>query len=83
MGQVLFSGVVFPVFFFALAEAIVHLLVGAHRAGVAIGNFRRENTLRLKVGDETLYPDAAFEIQPDAESRYTFYIEVDNRTETV
>jgi hypothetical protein len=67
----------------ALAEAIVHLGIGAHRAGVAIENFRRENTLRLSAGDESLYPDAAFDIQLDKVSRFTFFIEVDNRTETV
>lgn len=67
----------------ALAEAIVHLGIGAHRADVSIENFHRENTLRLTVGDESLYPDAAFEIQYDTESRFTFFIEVDNRTETV
>src|SRR5437660_4059743 len=66
----------------ALAEAITHLFIGAHQAGVSIGNFRRENTLRLKIGDESLYPDAAFEIGPEADTRFTFYIELDNRTET-
>src|SRR5437016_3330105 len=37
----------------ALAEAIVHLGIGAHHADVSIENFRRENTLRLTVGDES------------------------------
>lgn len=67
----------------ALAETIVHLVVGARRARVAIDNFRRENTVRLSAGAESLYPDAAFEIVLGGDSRFTFFVEVDNRTETV
>jgi hypothetical protein len=67
----------------ALADVIVHLCMGAREASVSIENFRRENTVRLSVGDESLYPDGAFEIQPDPDSCFTFYIEIDNRTETV
>src|SRR4051794_37648789 len=41
----------------SLADFIVHTTVSAHRAGVRFTGFYRENTLRLKVGDECLYPD--------------------------
>lgn len=67
----------------ALADAIVHLIVGAKRSGVSIENFGRENTVRLSVGDESLYPDSAFEIHLDPELQFKFFVEVDNRTETV
>jgi hypothetical protein len=67
----------------ALAETIVHLFVGAHRSGISIENFRRENSLRLSVGQESLYPDTAFEIHSDREFQFKFYVELDNRTETV
>jgi hypothetical protein len=67
----------------ALAEVIVHLAVGAYRAGIAIENFCRENTVRLRVGEDNLYPDAAFELSPDAVSRFRFLVEIDNCSETV
>ncbi len=67
----------------ALAEAIVHLVAAAHRTQIPIRNFRRENALRLRVGDDSLYPDGAFELCPDQDARFTFYLEIDNRTETV
>ena len=67
----------------ALAEAIVHLAVAAHRAGIPIENFRRENALRLSVGEESLYPDSAFELAPDPEARLSYFIEIDNRSESV
>src|SRR5207247_8391541 len=41
----------------ALAEVICHLALGAHRLGVPIEAFHRENTLRLSVGDDCLYSD--------------------------
>jgi len=66
----------------ALAETIVHLFVGANRAGIPIDDFRRENALRLNVGEESLYPDAAFTL-PAPTGRFRFYLELDNRTETV
>src|SRR5206468_9677378 len=56
---------------------------GAHPSAWPIENSRRQNTLRLSVGDESLYPHPAFEIQFDAEARFTFFIEVNNRSETV
>src|SRR5712691_6277490 len=31
----------------ALAEAVVHLQLGAHRAGIPVEDFRRENAVRL------------------------------------
>jgi Replication-relaxation len=67
----------------ALAEAIVHLAVGAHATGVALQEFRRENAVRLTLGEESLYPDSAFALSTGPASRYPFFLETDNRTETV
>jgi len=40
--------------------------------------------LRLHVGDESLLPRTArFAIRPEPETPFTFYLELDNRTETV
>lgn len=67
----------------ALAEAVVHLQLGAHRAGVPVEDFRRENAVRLQAGEDSLYPDSAFALRPYPEARYSFFIEIDNRSETV
>jgi hypothetical protein len=66
-----------------LADFIVHAAVAAHRAGVAFTSFCRENMLRLKVGDESLFPDAAFQLQGIDGQEWNFFVELDNRTERV
>ncbi len=66
----------------ALADAIVHLFVGASRAGISVETFWRENALRLSIASECLYPDAAFQV-PGPDGRFAFFVELDNRTETV
>lgn len=66
----------------ALAEAIVHLLVAAHRSSVAVQNFRPENALHLRIGVESLFPDGAFDVvMPDRTFHY--FVELDNCTETI
>lgn len=67
----------------ALAEVIVHLFAAAARAGVTIEDFRRENTVRLCVGDESLYPDGAFALPSETGTQFQYFVEFDNRTETV
>jgi hypothetical protein len=69
----------------ALAEVLVHLGAGAFRAGAAIEDFRRENTLRLSAGDDCLYPDGAFALRlPSVDDcRFRFFLELDNRSESV
>jgi hypothetical protein len=46
----------------SLADLIVHIAVTAHRRGIKLNNFYRENTLTLTVGEHALYPDCAFEL---------------------
>jgi hypothetical protein len=67
----------------SLADFIVHTAVAAHAAGVRFTGFYRENTLRLAVGDECLYPDCGFQlVRPDG-SEFGFVVEVDAGTERI
>jgi len=66
----------------ALADFVVHTIACAHFRGLPVEDFYRENTLRLTVGDECLYPDCAFCIRlPD--QQFNFVVELDNGTERV
>jgi hypothetical protein len=57
-------------------------VVCAHRRGLPVVDFCRENTLRLQVGDENLFPDCAFRIRlPD--QQFNFVVELNNGTERV
>ena len=66
-----------------LAEFIVHTAVAAHRQGIVMKNFSRENTLRLQVGQENLFPDCAFDLDLRDGQSFRFYVELDNGTERV
>jgi hypothetical protein len=67
----------------SLAEFIVHTAVSAHRTGVSLSGFYRENTVRLSVGDESLFPDCGFQlIDPDGRA-FSFFVEVDGGTERI
>ena len=44
----------------ALSDFIVHTAVGAHRSGAQLTGFRRENTIRLDAGGQSVYPDCSF-----------------------
>lgn len=66
----------------ALADFIVHTLVAAHSENLAVLDFARENSIRLPVGDEALFPDAAFRLRlPD--QWLNFFVELDNGTERI
>jgi hypothetical protein len=67
----------------SLSEFVVHTAVAAHRQGVAMKSFFRENTLRLQVGQENLFPDCAFELHTRDEQQFNFLVELDNGTERV
>lgn len=64
-----------------LSDFIVHTTVAAYRGGVEVNSFHRENTLRLAVGEQSLYPDAAFTLQAVGRPPFRFYVELDNSTE--
>ncbi|HEX5314168.1 MAG TPA: hypothetical protein VFX38_04560 [Gammaproteobacteria bacterium] len=66
----------------ALADFLVHMLRASHRSNVRFTEFYRENTLRLTVGEESLYPDSSFQLI--VENRpLNFVVEIDNHTETI
>ena len=67
----------------ALADFIVHTLVAAHRRGVRLQNFYPESALRLHVGDDTAFPDAAFELVTPHRQQFNYLVELDNGTERV
>jgi hypothetical protein len=46
-------------------------------------NFSRENTLRLQVAQENLFPDCAFELHTRDGQQFNFLVELDNGTERV
>jgi hypothetical protein len=64
-----------------LSEFLVHTLVAAHRAGIDLAAFHRENALRLSLGEEHLYPDSTLTLTLCGRTGFTFYIELDNSTE--
>lgn len=66
-----------------LADFIVHLLVAAGQAGVELTSYHAENALRLTVGEETLYPDAALQLHAPDGGRFNFCVELDAGTERV
>jgi hypothetical protein len=67
----------------ALADFIVHTIVAAHEAGVEFTDFYRENTLRLTVGNDSLYPDTAFQLVLGEGREFNYLVEIDNHTEQI
>ncbi len=66
-----------------IADVVVHLTVAAHRAGIVVENFRRENTVKLQLGSDFLAPDASFQLRRGNEPAFSFFMEMDNATETI
>ena len=67
----------------ALADFIVHTVVCARRSNVIVGEFWRENELRLESGSETLYPDCGFHLLTPCGGTFRFFIELDNGTQSI
>lgn len=67
----------------ALAEFIVQTIVAAQATGVTFTEFYRENTLRLAVGHESLYPDCAFQLVLPDGREFNYLVELDNHTEQI
>lgn len=65
----------------SLADFIVHTAVCAHHSGIALSDFRRENSLRLTAGSDSLYPDCSFTLATHERREFCFYVELDNATE--
>jgi len=67
----------------SLADFIVHTAVAAHRDGIRMANFVRENTFRLTVADEIIWPDCGFQLVTPVGRELNFFVELDNGTERV
>jgi hypothetical protein len=67
----------------SLADFIVHTAVSAHRRGIAFTGFYRENTLRLAIGEESLYPDSGWDLIEAEQFEYGYFVEIDEGTERV
>jgi len=65
-----------------LADALVHLQVAVHRAGVTFTGFCRENSWQIAVDQQTLQPDATFDLVSPQQTLH-FFLEQDNHTETI
>ena len=66
---------------FCLGEFLSHVLVAAHREGIAVDHFARENSLKFEAGAFTMYPDCAFQRRHPDGRPFNFVIELDNSTE--
>ena len=66
-----------------LADFIMHTAVSAHRSGLTLANFCRENTLRLEIDDQCLYPDCAFQLVTEGARAFSYFVELDNGSERV
>lgn len=67
----------------SLSEFIVHTIVSAHRQGIGMASFYRENTLRLEIGEQVVLPDCAFELHTPSGRQFNFLVELDNGTERI
>lgn len=67
----------------SLADFIVGLTVSAHREGILVRHFARENSTKLETDEFTLFPDCVFQLLTPAGRTFNFMVELDNSTETV
>jgi len=66
-----------------LAEVIVHTMVAARRGLLTIKDYRRENSVVLSLGTETLKPDGSMQLETPEGRFFNFFLELDNGTEPV
>lgn len=67
----------------SLADVVVHLTVTAHEQGVRLIDFTRENSLRLSVGEASVYPDCAFQLETKSGNTFNFVVELDCGSERI
>lgn len=65
----------------ALAEFLVHFLVGVHRAGAMMSEFYPEHDLELKLDGAVQYPDTAIQVMTPRGDAFNYAIELDNGSE--
>lgn len=67
----------------SLADFIVHTAVAAHESGVLFADVYRENSLRLQIGEESLFPDIPFQLISPDRSEFSFFTEIDAGSERI
>jgi hypothetical protein len=67
----------------SLSDFLVHTFVATKKRNVTLTDFCGENSVRLAVGPEALFPDCCFRLVDPEGHPYNFLIECDNSTETV
>ncbi len=66
-----------------LADFLVWTFVAAHRMGIEVRYFARENSVRMEAAGSVLYPDCAFQIFTPSGRAFNFVVELDNGTERI
>ncbi|MDB5389431.1 MAG: hypothetical protein JWM11_5077 [Planctomycetaceae bacterium] len=67
----------------SLTTFIIKTAISGHRRGIAMIDYCRENSLRLEIGTEYLFPDCAFQMQPKDGASFNFLVEIDCGTERI
>ncbi len=66
-----------------LADFLVQTFVDAHRLGIKVRYFARENSVRMEAAGSVLYPDCAFQLFTPSDRAFNFVVELDNGTERI
>ena len=66
-----------------LADFLVQTFVAAHRLGIEVRYFARENSVRMEAAGSVLYPDCAFQLFTPVGRAFNFVVELDNGTERI
>lgn len=66
-----------------LADFLVQTFVAAHRLGIEVRYFARENSVRMEAAGSVLYPDCAFQLFTPGGRAFNFVVELDNGTERI
>ncbi len=67
---------------FAIADFVVQTLRAAHHFQIPVQDFYRENSLKLQIGRERLFPDCSFTLE-SAGIPFRFMVEIDCGTEPI
>ncbi len=66
-----------------LADFIVHTTIAAYHAGLRMTGFYRENACCLRLAEECLFPDCAFQLVTQTGFHFSYFVEIDNSTEVI
>ena len=66
-----------------LGDFLVQTLVAAHRQGIAVRHFARENSVTLEANGFLVVPDCAFQLHTPDGRVFHYCVELDNGTERV